>query len=102
MADRRKQLRPSSDRRDSGRAHLFRRAQWKHANDGVPHRGTLIGASSSGIALLIEPPTIPGPGTLIEPEGRVAGLWRDPVEVVRVDQVSELAYVIAAEYPNQP
>ena len=98
--DRRRNLRPTSDRRQSWRSSLFETLRWRAAGSNVSRHGTLVGVSKTGVALLTERPDTPVSGTRIERVRRTRRhLWRRPVEVVRVDRLSDLLDLVAAKYP---
>jgi hypothetical protein len=88
-------------RRRARRTHLFDEVYWHKADDVKPRRGILVGVSSTGLALVTEHHPAVRAGMQMTPSknGR-NGRWREPVVVTRVDRLSDMLDLVAAEYPD--
>jgi hypothetical protein len=88
-------------RRRAKRTHLFDEVFWHRAVDPKFRRGILVGVSSAGLALVTEHHHAVRPGMQITPDKKDLGCrWRDPVVVTRVDRLSDMLDLVAAEYPG--
>lgn len=88
-------------RRRAKRTHLFDEMFWHRADDPKFCRGILVGVSSAGLALVIEHHHAVRAGMQITPGKKDRGCrWRGPVVVTRVDRLSDMLDLVAAEYPD--
>ncbi len=91
--------RSSPSRRRARRAHLFDEVFWQRADAPNYRRGILVGFSATGVALITDHDCAVRAGMQITPskKGR-NGHWRKPVVVTRVDRLSDILDLVAAEY----
>lgn len=99
--DRRNKRRRGLGRRESARVSLCHNIYWHRGDDTDLRSGVLVGLSASGLALLTETTDTPKPGARIVPGPRPGrGGWRRPAVVTRVERLSGLLDLVAAEYPD--
>lgn len=91
--------RPNHSGRRARRTHLFDEVFWQRADDPKCRRGILVAVSGTGVALVTEHDHEARAGMHITPskKGR-NGRWREPVVVTRVDRLSDMLDLVAAEY----
>jgi len=89
-------------RRRAKRTHqLFDEVFWHRPDDAQSHRGVLVGVSSAGLALVTEHDHAVWVGMQIVPGKKDRDCrWRGPVVVTRVDRLSDMLDLVAAEYPD--
>ena len=93
--------RPDPSRRRARRTHLFDEVFWQRADDRKCRRGILVGVSGTGLALVTEHHYAVREGMQITPGKKDRGCrWRGPVVVTRVDRLSDMLDLVAAEYPD--
>jgi len=97
--DRRKTQRHETDRRNADRVPVFDNVFWRVEGEKRFQEGVLVGVSSTGLAILTERPVTPAPGRRLVPKGRTGQhVWHRKVVVTRVEQLSGLLDLVAAEY----
>lgn len=97
--DRRKRTRPDTDRRDSTRVPVFDNVLWRVDGESGLREGVLVGVSTTGLAMLTERPVTPAPGRRLFPKAKIGRqAWQRAVVVTRVDHLSGLLDLVAAEY----
>ena len=89
-------------RRRAKRTHqLFDEVFWHRPDDAQSRRGILVGVSSAGLALVTEHDHAVRAGMQIVPGKNDRDChWRGPVVVARVDRLSNMLDLVAAEYPD--
>lgn len=100
--DRRKKMREVPDRRRSSRLADYKTVTWQCMNSKAQGEGILVQWSAHGLALLIEKPDTPAPGDRLLPRKRpdLRG-WSRQVCVQRVQPLSDLLNLVAAEYVEE-
>lgn len=99
IGDRRRRLRQEKNRRGASPVPVFDNVHWRVEGESREREGVLVGVSARGLALLTERPVTPAPGRRLVPKtGGSHRAWRRPVVVTRVDHLSGLLDLVAAEY----
>ena len=93
--------RPGRTRRRANRTHTFDEVFWRREDDAKCRRGILVGVSQTGLALVTEHGHAIRAGMPITPNKDARnGRWSEPVVVTRVDRLSDMLDLVAAEYPS--
>ena len=92
--------RPTSARRCARRTYLFDEVFWHRDHEPKYWRGILVGVSHTGVALVTEHRHAIRPGMRLRPTTQnPSEHWCELAVVTRVDQLSEMLDLVAAEFP---
>jgi hypothetical protein len=99
IGNRRRGMRQEKNRRGASPVPIFDPVHWRVEGESRDREGVLVGVSARGLALLTERPVTPAPGRRLVPRtGGAHRAWRRAVVVTRVDPLSGLLDLVAAEY----
>jgi hypothetical protein len=97
--DRRIELRENAGRRRSDRISDYKAVSWRQQGKRTYCDGWLVDWSAHGVGLVMELKEVPAEGTVIYPKQRPdLRAWRRPAVVRRIEPLSDLLYLVAAEY----